>query len=225
MVAFSGLSKRSTLVPVVALAALAAAWSPFARTRLRQQPTPVPSPVDTIPAPLLRRLAEAADAYRDNKAHWFIVHTDYPYDITSVLDTVPGGPLPPGLGAFGPYRTPFDYDLEFQPFVICQHLQAGNPSAYAPGKTRVRPAPETVRGQSHICPGRPRRLADILHLTLQVFSRTDTTTFDIDPREVDALFFSVSAVDKFGGSYYSRYGAQYVSDLGDSLEAFVRSTP
>lgn len=85
---------------------------------------------DPVPAGLLKRLAEAADSFRDDLVHYFICKTIFPYDLhntqgyssdadadcaaDSLLNT-----LGQGYYKFGPYKT----DTEGEPAILYDSIQ------------------------------------------------------------------------------------------------------
>ncbi len=63
---------------------------------------------------------------------------------------------------------------------------------------------------------------EVLSITVRVRSRGEERTLEYNPRTVDAVFFSMSAVRKFLIPYYTRlYGAA----VADSLPALILSVP
>lgn len=66
-------------------------------------------------------------------------------------------------------------------------------------------------------------LDSIAQMELVVVTLDDTLRIPIAPQRVDAIFFSLSAFDKFVAPYYTQVqGPTYAQALRDSLEAFVR---
>lgn len=125
---------------------------------LAQQPSP------PLSAPLLRRLAEAADGYRTGKAVYVVASMRAPYDVRGVFEadsaaTIEARKAGPSYRVFGPYVTPRD---EF----------------------KVAPA-------------------QILDITVRVQTAKGPVTMTVDPKEYDAMFWSLGAVDKFLVPYYA----------------------
>jgi hypothetical protein len=117
------------------------------------------APRDTahFSAPLLRRLAEAADGYRDGVDHFVVVSLEAPHTVAEVVDTreraesiaTARSTESTRYEAFGPYRT--------EPDSLAQAAPVDSVVAYLRGGTRKR----------------------------------------YDGTEVDALFWSLPAYDKF----------------------------
>jgi hypothetical protein len=211
---FGAFSKGSTLRLGVAVFALVGASILLAETRARPAVAQPQTRMDTLSAPLLRRLAEAADALRDGNVNWMVVDTAPPYEVSGVYPTALEAShdtmLPRGFRVRGPFRTPIDFGLPDEVFVTCPHTLRPNPSAYMPPPQRI-------------CPGRPIWLSSIRSLELRIRTRTDSVIIPLNPNEVDALFFNVSAFDKFLAPYYTRlYGPQFAQQLRDAMEAVVR---
>jgi hypothetical protein len=102
-------------------------------------PGPVPPPKDTAhySAPLLRRLAEAADGYRDGLDHFIVVSLEAPHTVAEVVnsqkeaDSIATARSTEALhfAAFGPYRT--------EPDSLAQAALVDSVVAYlSDGKTR-----------------------------------------------------------------------------------------
>gem|GEM_PF-901087 len=63
-----------------------------------------------------------------------------------------------------------------------------------------------------------------VHLTFKT-AKGAIRTKDVDPKQVDALFMSMSAVDKFMVPYYARiYGPDYAQRLRDDVSVTIKST-
>ena len=125
---------------------------------LAQQPSP------PLSAPLLRRLAEAADGYRTGKAIYVVTSVRAPYDVRGVFETDSLATIEARKGGasyrvFGPYVTPRD---------------------------DFRAAP-----------------AEILDITVKVQTAKGPVSVTVNPKEYDAMFWSLGAVDKFLVPYYA----------------------
>src|SRR2546429_6918348 len=125
---------------------------------LAQQPSP------PLSAPLLRRLAEAADGYRTGKAIYVVASVRAPYDVRGVFETDSLATIEARKGGasyrvFGPYVTPRD---------------------------DFRAAP-----------------AEILDITVKVQTAKGPVSVTVNPKEYDAMFWSLGAVDKFLVPYYA----------------------
>lgn len=210
MNALGTINRGSTLRLGVAVVALVAASTLIAGTRAKPAVAQPQASNDTLSAPMLRRLAEAADALRDGKVKWMLVDTAPPYNVAGVYGTADSAfdsvLVARGFRVRGPFRTPIDFGMPDEVFVICTHSKRPNPSAY------------------RICPTRPIRLPTIRGLNLVIRTTTDTINIPLHADEVDALFFSVSAFDKFVAPYYTRlYGPRYAQQLRDEMAELVRS--
>lgn len=211
----------AALGAVAAVAFLAEAPSLVTGRETRSASLAAQGQRDTLSGPMMRRLAEAADALRDGQAHWFVIDTTPPYDVVGVYPSAAAAraAILPGLVYHGPYLTPVDFGLTGPVFVLCPHVNYPWASAYrswlgAPGGNRI-------------CPSIPNRLPvplrQVRGLTLVIRLVDDSVVLPINPREVDALFFNMSVFDKFVVPYYARVsGPAYAQMLRDSMEALVR---
>ena len=121
-------------------------------------------PSSPLSAPLLRRLAEAADGYRTGKAVYVVASVRAPYTVRGVFEadsqaTIEARKAGPSYSVFGPYVTPRD---EFKE------------------------AP-----------------AEILDITVKIQTAKGPVSVTVNPKEYDAMFWSVAAVDKFLVPYYA----------------------
>jgi len=142
---------------------------------------------DTTPqrASLARRLAEAADGYRDGKLKWFVADRNFPHSVVLVLEDTTKGQdsltrlirlkKVPTSSEFGPA----DYRL------------------YGPFQTPRDTNYKEIRGEE---------IASIVVTTVNG-KRTM-----IDPQEYDAMFWGISAFDKFVTPYLTVvYGADFAA--------------
>lgn len=182
------------------------------------------APRDTMPASLLRRLAEAADAHRSGGLVWFVADPRPPHDIDTTLFAPPPSDLatlgmPAGFRLYGPFRTEPDFGMP-DPVFGCVHVKFPQSSAWGPPRRRLLGGLERPTGY---CPMRAIPLDSIAQMELVVVTLDDTLRMPIAPRQVDAIFFSLSAFDKFVAPYYTQVqGPAYAQALRDSLEAFIR---
>ena len=205
----------ATRVAWALLAVLAAALIPGVTVRAQTR--------DTMPlsASLLRRLAEAADAHRTGQSIWLVADPRFPHDVDTVLVSPPAEDLvlPAGYHVYGPYLTPRDFGLPVAQVIGCVHTKFPSPSAFDPRRRRdARLWPSTG-----MCPMRAIPIDSIARMELIVVTLADTLRIPLPPQMVDAVFFSVSAFDKFVAPYYARVqGPAYAQALRDSVEAVVR---
>lgn len=204
-----------TRVAMALLAVLAAALVPGVTVRAQSG--------DDMPmsASLLRRLAEAADAQRTGQRIWLVADPRFPHDVDTVLVSPPPADLvmPPGYRVYGPYLTPRDFDLPVPRVFGCVHTTFPTPSAFDPR----RHLDARLESSTGMCPMRAIPIDSIARMELIVVTLTDTLRIPLPPQMVDAVFFSVSAFDKFVAPYYTQVqGPAYAQALRDSLEAFVR---
>jgi hypothetical protein len=156
-----------------------------ARLAVAQQSTRMPSPV------LLKRLGEAVDGHRTGRPVYVVASYDFPHPVTGVFERqrdarTQADSAGRSFDVFGPYQTVRDPG-EFAAFIMrCVH--DGRTSMYGPP----------------YCPNRiivP--LADVESIMLSVRVRDSTISVAL-PRETDAVFFTLAAIDKFVVPYYTR---------------------
>jgi hypothetical protein len=150
----------------------------------------VAQPAGAPTAALLKRLAEAVDGHRTGARVYLVAELRPPHTVLGIYETeaaargrVQGDSTT--LGAFGPYQTERDPGALLGWFSKCVHLQSAMHENY--------------------CPGAPvLPLAEVDSVTLTVRLRNGTTRSIPVPRGADAIFFTLSAVDKFAIPYYTR---------------------
>lgn len=167
-----------------------------------------------IPASLLRRLAETADAARTGDSIWIAVQLDFPHDVIGMFDN------PRGAGAavarvrnadvFGPYLTPRDPGFPGGLVSPCPHDRITT----------------MAFGRDGICP-ESIPLADIRALTLVIERISgDTVRIVMPPDRVDAMVFNMTAFDKFFAPYYTRlYGAEHAALIRRRMAEGMRPPP
>jgi hypothetical protein len=195
---------------------------------------------DSIPATLLRRLAETAESERSSTPIWIVVDQNFPHrvygafedraaaleEVEKSSDIAVNNRLP-RLRVFGPFITPLDFpevpgiDPPLPPlppgtpireaFFGCVHERFSTelkPGPYCPDLLNV-PAPlDSLR-------------TVVLQLT---FTNGRTVGIDINPRTSDAVFFKLSAWDKFLSPYYIRlYGPAYTHFLRNQMLRAART--
>ena len=140
-------------------------------------------------ATLLKRLAEAVDGHRTGGTVFLVADLRPPHDVLAIFDSLEPARArvgtDPNLGAFGPYLTERDPGAMLGWFSKCVHYQSS-----------MRPI---------ICPGGPvRRMADVDSVTIHVRMRDGTSEIIPVQKGADAIFFTLSAIDKFAIPYYVR---------------------
>lgn len=156
-------------------------------------PSPANAQVDTSITPsLLRRLGEAVDGHRTGRPVYVVAAYQFPHAVVGVFpdrlrasnERERAGPA--AYGVFGPYTAHRDIPSGW--YYGCRH--DGRTSMYLPA----------------ICPDRPRLpLQDIAEITISVRTRGgEMISSRFEPGEVDAVFFTLSAIDKFVLPYYER---------------------
>lgn len=163
----------------------------------------VPPDHPAIRGSLAMRFGEAADAHRTGQPVWILADTTFPHEVYGVYDSPREAPSVEGHLLSGPYVTPPDFGKAAAGTVICFHMK--------------RPY------SRYICSGKmgfPALRADeIDSLTLTV-TTTDGRSFDLTfpAWDIDAIFLSVSAFDRFAAPYYARsYGVDYAKRIRDEI--------
>lgn len=182
-------------------------------TSVEAQDPPV-SPIAGLPAKMVTRLAEAADGYRVGANVWIVatpgaddgrilgVYTDLDSAVAVMMAV-------PGTEVYGPLLTPRDFGA-LPRFLIGCH---------------VRPSIWLCPWQEPFEFGTPfLEMESVDSVGLTVFSGGGALFSEvIDPMEVDALFFTMSAMDKFLLPYYAQlYGTEYANRMRASIEERIR---
>jgi hypothetical protein len=161
---------------------------------------------DPVPASLLRRVAEAADAMRNGEVIWLAVDREFPHEVAGVYTSIDSlradRELRPGMLEMGPYMTPPGLPLpDPRPYGPCAHIKYPYPSTWAPAR-------------STYCPeGFPLDSINDVKLVIETTTR-GTVEIPLPPREVDAVIFNMSAYDKFVGPYHNwLYGPAHALEL------------
>lgn len=148
---------------------------------------------------LLRRLAEAVDAQRDNRAVWVVVQTQAPYDVRglyhSQTEATAAATSLAGYTVFGPFANPPDSGL---------HTMMVTPDVCPYGR----------HGSSSQCPDdssavvRAMPVEDVDSVVVSIYGkRSPPLHTRFNGNDVDAVFLTLSAIDKFAVPYYTRlYG-------------------
>ena len=172
--------RRSFPLRLVVLVGLALA---IAAPGAAQDTTFVPTPT------LLRRIAEALDGNRTGDRVWVVASLDSLHPVRAVVTsreratTIARG-FRGRYGVFGPYRT-IDDPLSGPIVPGCQH----------DGKFSY---------MDSLCPGPAIPVADVDSMSLVVHRRGGVNERVRVRQDVDAIFLTLAAIDKFAIPYYVR---------------------
>lgn len=161
------------------------------------------SPDTLLTASLLRRLSEAVDGTRTGGLVWVVASYDFPYTVYGVTVSLDeAGRLKASgrghIGIFGPYRTVPDSGVPQPKLLVLVHRPDSKFSL------------DSTSNMSSVIP--PVPLVDVQEITLAIKSKSGTQSVTLSPNDVDAVFFTLSAVDKFTFPFYIRlYGTEYVA--------------
>jgi hypothetical protein len=181
-------------------------------------PQPAAQQTPAISAGLLRRLAAAADGYRTGEPIWIVASLSEPYSIVGVYsnpeDARRRARSLSGVDFFGPYVTPRD---------------AGRPAAFVP----IRHFWPTIymfdmldSGPMWRPPEYPWLLSDIDSMVITAYNRNGRAWRGSTRGDVDAVFFTLPAYDKFVAPYYAQLsGLDVASRMRDSLLQYIRRLP
>lgn len=163
----------------------------------------VPPDHPAIRGSLAMRFGEAADAHRTGEPIWILADRTFPHEVYGVYDDPRDAPSVEGHLLSGPYVTPPDFGRSAAGTVVCWHMKRPY-SRYVCSGTMGFPAlmPE-----------------DIESFTFSVTTKDGNTyPLTFSPNEVDAIFLSVSAFDRFVAPYYTRsYGVDYAKRIRDEI--------
>ncbi len=167
-----------------------------------------------ISAGLLRRLAAAADGYRTGEPIWIVASTLEPYSVVGVFSSfeearrramaVRGG------RPYGPYVTPRDEGRPVM-FVPVPHSW---PTIYGFDSTWNPPA-------------LPWLVSDVDSIVITAYNRSGAT-WRVSRRgnETDAVFFTLSAHDKFVAPYYAALsGLEEATRMRETILQYIRRSP
>lgn len=167
-----------------------------------------------LSAAMLRRLAEAADGYRTGQETWIVMAKNEPYEVMGGFTDPKEAERVRGdtsrNGVHGPYVTPRDYDRAIV-FVPRPHFP---PTRYG-------------RDSLWMLPERPWRVEDVDSMVITAFHHSGPR-WRVASRglEVDALFFTLAAQDKFVFPYYATVsGLATARAMRDSLGDYVQREP
>jgi hypothetical protein len=164
----------------------------------------------TMSASLLKRLGEAVDGYRTGQPVWVVAGYSFPHEVLGVVSTETVAraikdSAGPGFGVFGSYTSTRDSG---GPLTLSLALHHYPDSKFG----------DTTANLRQTQPAIP--LGDVIDIVVTVHRRNGSPqTVTYRPEEADALFFTLSAVDKFVIPYYLKlYGSQYVTQMRARLE-------
>ncbi|MGH7521920.1 MAG: hypothetical protein ACREMI_11635 [Gemmatimonadales bacterium] len=180
------------------------------------EPTPPPAQDTTrVSAGLLRRLAAAADGYRTGEPIWIVTSTAEPYSVVGAFPTLEEArsraSLVRGAHAFGPYVTPRDLG-RVEAFVPTRHFR---PTIYMLDSSYAwRP------------PLPPLPFSDLDSVVITAYTKSGRTWRGLTRGDVDAVFFTLSAHDKFVAPYYAALsGLDVAGQMRDTLLHYIRRLP
>lgn len=134
-----------------------------------------------LSASLLKRLAEAADGFRDGREIWCVAATKFPHELEVFFS-------------------------EVEADALCK-VRTKTHSVFGPFKTGSETARLAVR-------------PEIIEISVTIKEGGKTKQVKVDPKEVDCLFWSESAVDKFVIPYYARlYGVEHAAKMRKTFAA------
>ena len=159
------------------------------------------STVTPASASLLRRVAEAIDAQRDSRPVWVVIQSAFPHTLLGVyhssIQATQARATRAGYVTMGPYVTPPDSGTHTMMLTIIPC--PGRHDSYSN-------CPDTTHSSASASGAIPVDDADSIVVAIYgkrgfVVHRT------FAPDELDALFLTLSAIDKFAIPYYTRlYG-------------------
>lgn len=174
---------------------------------------------EVMPASLLRRLGSAVDGYRLDRPVWVVASLQFPHDVEGVfLDPEQARVVAVRAGtnyrAYGPYQAPLD------------DAQATKGQSY-PGTMLYRLGCHKQIDTS--CPRDSITTAaapidSVQSVTITVQTKDGhSTSATFRPEQLEAAFFTMSAIDKLLIPYYTQlYGVEYAArERAAYLERFL----
>ena len=161
----------------------------------------------TVTATLLKVVGEAVDGYRTGRPAYVVAAYCFPHTVYGVFSTKDSAMTARaragrGFDTFGPYVAPTDGAGEMRyAMIACPH--------YTPTRYKC----PTIDSAFTV----PASQVDSVRVT--VFARDGRfRTTSYQKTEMDALFFTLSAMDKFVIPYYGRVlGAGYAASIRDQI--------
>jgi hypothetical protein len=173
-------------------------------------------------ASLLRRLAEAVDGQRNNRPVWVVIQRDFPHDVNGVYwSATQAKEIAARLSGYivsGPFITPPDSGLKTMMYSVDPCPGWHDSFSFCHDTT--------FQGSSALLP-----VDDVDSMVVTVYSRHAPIRRAFPRASVDALFFTLSAIDKFVVPYYTRlYGpevaarmrSQYLKQIGERAQRALR---
>jgi hypothetical protein len=162
---------------------------------------------DVMPTTLGKVLSQAADGYRTGEPLWIVAQSEPDYDVTGVFDdyeqAVEAQGVEPGLEVFGPYVTDMDFGRPPMFFGACHR---------PPTRYYLCLDSESLIPMSEI---------EAISVTVQAVDRAPIE-WTLTPEDADAIFFNLSAVDKFLLPYYTTlFGVGYAERVRQELERLI----
>jgi len=182
----------------------------------QKPPEPAPAP-SAMSASLLRRLAEAVDGYRTGETLFVAAARSFPHDVAGVFATSRQAMevarrRGADYGVFGPYFAPPDSGNEMMLYSVRPCPGLHEPDSWCP---------DTMLSLNQSVP-----YASIKDITIIIHAKDGASVETVlPPGDVDAVFFTVSAIDKFAMPYYTRvYGAQFAAEMRSAYLRRLRAT-
>lgn len=171
---------------------------------------------EPMSAGLLRRLAEAADGYRTGERIWIVARTQEPYQIVGIFtDTVEAAQTKAtmqGVDFYGPFLTQRDFNRRV---------------ALVP----VRHRPPTIYSLDSLAswrlPPNPLFIDDVDSIVVLAYDgRTVAWHGSAPGRDIDAVFFTLAAQDKFVFPYYTSVsGLDVALRMRENVVDYIRRGP
>ncbi len=208
------ISKLAVSAVVISGALLSTMRWTLARSVAPEQQLGAQDTTTRISAALLRRLAAAADGYRTGLPVWVVVSTYEPYQVEGVYTTLAEArlrvPRIRGGQVFGPYVTPLD-EGRAMIFVPMWHV---DPTIYM-----------LESSPTWVLPPTPWPMERVDSVVITAYNHGETWR-GFTHGNVDAVFFTLSAYDKFVSPYYSALsGLDVATQMRQSIVQYVRRAP
>jgi hypothetical protein len=174
-----------------------------------------------LSASLLRRLGAAVDGYRTGEPVYVVAAFDPPHYVAGVFENRDSADVVRErfqrefhrpYGRFGPYVAPKDLG---RPIVFLARPRCW-PTIY-----------NCIPNISWQPPDPPWLVEDLDSLSITAYHHSrGTWRMKADPKDVDAVFFTMSVIDKFVLPYYAALsGPEIAQRMRDSLEVYIRGAP
>jgi hypothetical protein len=156
---------------------------------------------EALPASLLRRLGSAVEGYRTGRPMWVVAALQFPHDVRGVYPSAAEATrMATFAGAeyrsFGPYLSPPD--------------TAGGRTVEAYGFVCIKTRDTQCLGDST---HNSLAVENVARVIITIVSTTGVAQSDtLRPDQVEAVFFTMSAVDRLLIPYYTQlYGSRYAA--------------